>query len=205
MAADPDGFALYPGHLDRAAQQSLLAAIRAVVAEAPFYTPAMPRTGKPLSVAMTNAGSLGWLTDKARGYRYEPCHPETGRPWPPIPGMLMALWAELAPAAPLPEACLINWYGPAARMGLHRDADEDDFSAPVISVSLGCDAWFRIGGKARSDPTRRVLLRSGDVAVLGGAARLAFHGIDRIVPATSGLLDEPGRINLTLRRVTKTD
>lgn len=202
MADDAGGFRHLAGYYDRAGQERLLAAVRGVIAEAPFYTPTMPRWGTPLSVAMTNCGALGWLTDKSKGYRYEARHPATDNPWPPIPDLLLDLWHDLAPAAAAPEACLVNWYCPKARMGMHRDADEKDFAAPVISVSLGDDAWFRIGGADRRDASERILLRSGDVAVLGGAARLAYHGIDRILPGTSDLLGEPGRINLTLRRVS---
>ncbi len=152
---------------------------------------------------MTNCGALGWVTDKEGGYRYQPFHPVTMQPWPPIPGMLLSLWREVA-AHPLPpEACLVNFYDAAARMGLHQDRDETDFSAPVVSVSLGDDCLFRIGGTRRRDPTVSIRLRSGDLVVLGGEGRLAFHGVDRIYPSTSALLKQGGRINLTLRRVTR--
>ncbi|HEX2652920.1 MAG TPA: alpha-ketoglutarate-dependent dioxygenase AlkB [Xanthobacteraceae bacterium] len=195
------GLRLIPEYLDRAGQQSLLGAIRGVIEEAPLYTPSMPRSAKPLSVRMTNCGSLGWVSDIS-GYRYQPVHPETGRPWPPMPAIVLEAWHKLADCAAPPEACLINFYGPAARMGLHQDRDEQDFSAPVVSLSLGDTCLFRIGGTARSDPTRSFRLASGDAVVLGGVARLAFHGVDRILPGTSTLLEEGGRINLTLRRVT---
>lgn len=191
-----------PDYLDAEAQAALLAELRAIVADAPLYTPTMPRTGKPLSVRMTNCGSLGWLTDKSGGYRYQPHHPATGKPWPAIPDSLLVLWSDVAPSAPPPEACLINFYAEGTKMGLHVDKDEKTFDAPVVSVSLGDDAWFRIGGPSRKDKTERVLLRSGDVFVMGGAARQAHHGIDRILPGTSMLLKDGGRINLTLRRVT---
>ena len=197
------GLKIVPGYLDRAAQDALLAAIREAIAQAPLYTPRMPRTGKPMSVRMTNCGTLGWMTDE-RGYRYQPTHPETGLPWPPIPAILLDAWAALAGYPHPPEACLVNVYGPQARMGLHQDRDEQDFAAPVLSLSLGDTGLFRIGGLKRNDPTRTVRLASGDAVVLGGEARLAFHGIDRILPGTSTLLlPEGGRINLTLRRVTK--
>ena len=169
---------------------------------APLFTPRMPRTGKPFSVRMTNSGPLGWVSD-VEGYRYQPNHPETGRRWPPLPSLARAAWAELAPDCPPPEACLVNVYGPAARMGLHQDRDEADLSAPVVSLSLGDDALFRIGGSTRNAPTRSFRLRSGDAMSLGGPARLAFHGVDRIIGGSSTLLAEGGRINLTLRRVTK--
>ncbi len=196
------GVTLTPGYLDRAAQAELLAAVRAVIAAAPLYTPRMPRSGQPLSVRMTNCGALGWVTDEARGYRYQAAHPETGKPWPPIPDMLLKAWRDLGGYALPPEACLINFYAADARMGLHQDKDEQDFSAPVVSLSLGDTALFRVGGLKRSDSTTSVRLASGDAVVLGSAGRLAFHGVDRILPGTSTLLPEGGRINLTLRRVT---
>lgn len=196
------GLKIVPGYLDRTAQDALLAAIHAAIAQAPLYTPRMPRTGKPMSVRMTNCGALGWMTDE-RGYRYQPTHPETGLPWPPIPAILLDAWAALAGYPHPPEACLVNVYGPQARMGLHQDRDEQDFAAPVLSLSLGDTGLFRIGGLKRNDPTRTVRLASGDAVVLGGESRLAFHGIDRILPGTSTLLPQGGRINLTLRRVTK--
>jgi alkylated DNA repair protein (DNA oxidative demethylase) len=196
------GFRLVPGRFDRAAQEELRDQIRAVVAEAPLYRPAMPRTGKPFSVRMTNCGVLGWVSD-ASGYRYQATHPVTGRPWPAIPARLLALWDELAGYPHPPEACLVNFYEPDARMGLHQDRDEAEFDAPVLSVSLGDTCLFRVGGRDRRDPTRSVRLGSGDVVLLGGEARLAFHGVDRIYPGTSTLLAQGGRINLTLRRVSR--
>lgn len=198
----PGGVGHSPEYFDRTAQEELVADIRAVVQEAPLYQPAMPRTGKPLSVQMTNCGPLGWVTDKDHGYRYQPHHPVTGKPWPPIPASLLSLWSELAPDAPPPEACLVNFYDASAKMGLHQDKDEQNFDAPVISVSLGDSCLFRIGGHERSAPTRSIKLHSGDVIVLGGEGRLAFHGVDRIYPGTSTLLKNGGRINLTLRRVS---
>jgi len=193
----------YPQALDARAQAALLGAIRQIIAEARLYTPTMPRSGKPMSVKMTNAGPLGWVTDKERGYRYQATHPETGKPWRAIPKMLLDLWRELADYPHPPEACLINYYAGAAKMGLHQDRDEEDFTAPVLSVSLGDTGVFRVGGKTRKSPTQKFELKSGDVFVLGGAERLSYHGIDRILPGTSDLLEEGGRFNLTLRRVTK--
>ena len=195
------GLRYFPDHFDRPAQEALVAAIRQVVAEAPLFVPRMPRTGKPMSVRMTNCGPLGWVTDKAGGYRYQPAHPETGRPWPAIPDALLALWNEVSGFEKPPEACLVNFYDPDARMGLHQDRDETDFAAPVVSVSLGDQCLFRVGGVSRSDPTRSFRLSSGDVFVFGGESRLIFHGVDRIYPGTSTLLKNGGRINLTLRRV----
>jgi alkylated DNA repair protein (DNA oxidative demethylase) len=196
------GFSYHAAHLGRARQERLVRAIHAIVAEAPFYVPLMPGSGKPLSVRMTNCGRLGWMTDKAGGYRYQATHPETCRPWPPIPEDLLVLWQELSCYPAPPEACLINCYSGASRLGSHRDADEAATAAPVVSVSLGDDATFHIGGLKRSDPKQRIRLSSGDVVVLGGASRLAYHGVDRIFAGTSDLLPEGGRINLTLRRVT---
>jgi DNA oxidative demethylase len=202
MNSFPTGVRLYPGHLDRDAQMDVLAAIRAVLDVAPLFTPRMPKSGRPFSVRMSNCGPLGWVSDE-NGYRYQASHPQTGAPWPPIPAALLRLWEQLAGFPAPPEACLINAYGPQAKMGLHQDRDETEFDAPVVSISLGDTCLFRIGGCQRSDPTRSVRLSSGDVVVLGGASRLAFHGVDRIFPGTSRLLPEAGRINLTLRRVTR--
>ncbi|SCZ35187.1 alkylated DNA repair protein (DNA oxidative demethylase) [Afifella marina DSM 2698] len=199
-----DGFKLAPGFLDRSAQEQLVEELRALLQEAPFYTPVMPRSGKPFSVRMTNCGKLGWVSDRA-GYRYQPTHPETGRPWPPIPEVVLAAWTQLGGYSKPPEACLINFYASGTRMGLHQDRDEEDLAAPVVSLSLGDEAVFRIGGESRKDPTRSLRLKSGDALVLGGKARLAFHGVDRIIAGTSTLLPKGGRINLTLRRVTKED
>ena len=193
----------FPQNLDRAAQRALLADLRRIIAEAPLFTPTMPRSGKKMSVRMTNCGPLGWVTDQERGYRYQATHPETGKPWPPIPRMLLDLWNEVGGYAAPPEACLVNYYAGEAKMGLHQDKDEEDFSAPVLSVSLGDTGIFRVGGTSRKDPTVKYELKSGDVVVLGGEDRLAYHGIDRILPGTSDLLAEGGRFNLTLRRVTR--
>jgi len=202
MTSGPDGLEFYPDYLDRADQQDLLAAIREVFAAAPLFVSRMPKSGRPMSVRMSNCGPLGWLSDE-RGYRYAPAHPQTGRPWPPIPGLLIAIWNDIARYPHPPEACLINFYGPAAKMGLHQDRDEADFTAPVVSLSLGDSCLFRVGGARRGDPTSSFRLNSGDAVVLGGPARLAFHGVDRIYPGTSTLLAEGGRVNLTMRRVTR--
>ena len=197
----PNGIRHLPGYLDRPAQEGLVETIRAVVAEAPLYTPVMPGTGKEMSVRMTNCGSLGWVTDKQRGYRYQPTHPVTGRPWPAMPPQLLDLWNDIAGYEKPPEACLVNFYSDDARMGLHQDRDEQDLNAPVLSISLGNTCLFRVGGLSRNDRTLSFKLASGDIVVLGGEGRLCFHGVDRINPATSTLLKNGGRINLTLRRV----
>jgi alkylated DNA repair protein (DNA oxidative demethylase) len=196
------GVTHWPGRLDRAAQEALRDTLREVAKAAPFFTPVMPRTGKPFSVRMTNCGPLGWVSDR-QGYRYQPTHPETGAPWPAMPPVLIDLWRGHAGYPHLPEACLVNWYETSAKMGLHQDRDEEDFDAPVLSVSLGDTALFRVGGVERGGKTRSVRLASGDVLTFGGPARLAFHGVDRVMAGTSTLLPQGGRINLTLRRVTK--
>jgi alkylated DNA repair protein (DNA oxidative demethylase) len=203
-ATDFTGLRVFPGYLDRAAQTALLIALREIFAEAPLFTPRMPKSGRPFTVRMSNCGPLGWVSDE-KGYRYEPKHPVTQRPWPAMPEALLAAWNKLAGYAAPPEACLINFYGPAAKMGLHQDRDEATFDAPVLSLSLGDSCVFRIGGSKRNDPTRSFRLSSGDALLLGGECRLAFHGVDRIEPGTSTLLSEGGRINLTLRRVTRPD
>lgn len=196
------GLAVHPTYLDRAAQERLRDELAEVLREAPPFRPTMPRTGRPFSVEMSNCGPLGWVSD-VRGYRYQATHPDTLRPWPSMPDVLREVWSALGGYPHPAEACLINLYDGAARMGLHQDRDEQVFDAPVVSVSLGDSCLFRVGGTTRSAPTRSFKLHSGDVLVLGGPARLAFHGVDRVLPGTSTLLPAGGRINLTLRRVTR--
>jgi DNA oxidative demethylase len=198
----PSGLRLHPGYLSETQQQALAEELRRLVADAPFFTPIMPRTGRPFSVRMTNLGPLGWVSDRA-GYRYQATHPETGKPWPAMPDIVLDIWRGVSDHRELPEACLVNYYREGAKMGLHRDEDEEDFSAPVVSISLGDTAVFRIGGTERGGRTEKLKLSSGDVLVMGGAARLCYHGIDRILTGSSALLKDGDRINLTLRRVTK--
>ena len=203
----PAGFRLLPGYFDRSAQQDLLDAVIAATGRTPFWRPSMPRTGAPLSVKMTNFGPLGWVTDKDKGYRYEQAHPETGAPWSPMPDALLTLWDEVSDYPSAPEACLVNWYAPESKMGMHIDWDEEATDAAVVSISLGDKARFRLGGPQRGGKTASMVLSSGDVVVLGGEARRCYHGVDRIYPGTSTLLNERdfpggGRINLTLRRVS---
>jgi alkylated DNA repair protein (DNA oxidative demethylase) len=202
MQVLPRGVRHIPSCLDPETQEALVDDVRKVVQAAPLYVPTMPRSGRPMSVRMTNCGSLGWVTDQERGYRYQPTHPVTGEPWPPIPMRLLDLWNTVSGYPHPPEACLVNFYAQEAKMGLHQDRDEQDFSAPVVSVSLGDSCLFRVGGASRENRTLSFKLKSGDVVVLGGEGRLAFHGVDRIYPATSALLKNGGRINLTLRRVS---
>jgi DNA oxidative demethylase len=191
-----------PQFLDRAVQEQLVEVLRLAVETAPLFTPVMPKTGKPFSVRMTNLGSLGWVSDK-QGYRYQPTHPDTGVAWPPMPASILDVWAKVSDYPHPPEACLVNYYVEGAKMGLHQDRDEEDFAAPVVSISLGDTALFRIGGTTRGGKTQSLKLSSGDVLVMDGESRLAFHGIDRVMTGTSTLLKSGGRINLTMRRVTK--
>jgi alkylated DNA repair protein (DNA oxidative demethylase) len=193
------GVALWRERLGPRDQRTLLTDVMERLAAAPLYRPVMPGSGKAFSVEESNFGPLGWMADKA-GYRYQLHHPVTAKPWPDIPPALLALWQEINRLPP-PECCLVNLYRPGAKMGLHQDRDEKDTEAPVIGVSLGDEALFRIGGTRRGGRTASVALKSGDVIAFGGPARLAYHGIDRIRPGTSSLVPGGGRLSLTLRRV----
>jgi alkylated DNA repair protein (DNA oxidative demethylase) len=199
-----EGFRFLSEYFPPPAQKALVAEVLAILETNPLYTGTMPRTGKPMSVRMTNLGPLGWVSD-ITGYRYQPTHPFTDKPWAPIPQTLLDLWNVVSDYPAPPQACLVNWYGADSRLGLHIDADETAKDAPVVSVSLGSRALFRLGGLERSDPTRSMRLASGDVVVLGGKSRRAYHGVDRIYPQSSTLVPGGGRINLTLRRVTFPD
>lgn len=199
LAVAPDVF-LWRTYFTRREQTALLGGILTRTEAAPFYRPVMPGSGKPFSVMETNFGSLGWIADK-NGYRYTPHHPATGTPWPDIPERLLNLWSQLGAYSQPPECCLVNLYRGPARMGLHQDKNETALGAAVVSVSLGDDAVFRIGGSSRHAPTKSLILHSGDVLTFGGVARLAFHGIDRVRQGSSQLIPGSGRINLTLRRV----
>jgi DNA oxidative demethylase len=196
-----EGFALYPGLLDRQAQIALLEAVLTAQTQAPFYRPTMPRNGTPFSVQMTNMGPLGWVSDKDGGYRYQATHPITGLPWPDIPLALLDIWNQVSGYDRLPQACLVNLYRDGAKMGLHVDASEEAKDAPVVSVSLGDTAIFRLGGPQRGGKTTSFRLSSGDVIVLGGASRHFYHGIDRVLGGSSTLIEDGGRINLTMRVV----
>lgn len=190
------GARVYPGFLDRAAQEALVHRLRDVAAAAPFFHPVTSR-GQKMSVRMTSAGRLGWVSDR-KGYRYEPRHP-TGADWPAIPQAVLDIWSAVSGTTLLPDTCLINFYGEGARMGMHQDADEADLRQPVVSISLGDDALFRLGNTHRGGKTESLWLHSGDVVVLGEAARMLYHGIDRIRFGSSNLLENNGRLNLTLR------
>ena len=191
-----------PGFLPKESQAVLLREIRQVLVQAPLFAPTMPRTGQPFGVIMSNCGPLGWVSDAAGGYRYQPAHPVTEQAWPDMPAVLLKVWRDVTKYHVPPEACLINYYRPGAKMGSHVDRDEADKRAPVLSISLGDTAVFHVGGTTRTSPKERVQLASGDVLVLEGPSRFAYHGIDRVIAGSSALLAEGGRINLTLRRVT---
>ena len=197
-----EGFRFLPEYFPPAAQKALVAEILAILEANPLYRGAMPRSGAPLSSRDTNLGPLGWVSD-IKVYRYQPTHPVTGKPWPPMPPRVTDLWQTYSACPFEPEACLINFYSEDAKMGLHQDRDEAEFSAPVLSISLGDACLFRVGGTRREERTVSFRLESGDIVLIGGENRLAFHGVDRIYPATSALLKNGGRINLTLRRVSK--
>lgn len=194
----PEGFALHPAALSRDTQAALVAEVLSLAQTAPFYRAKVPG-GRSMSVLNANLGPLGWVADQT-GYRYQPHHPVTGQPWPAMPESLVALWRSYAGADVDPDACLVNLYRDGARMGLHRDLDEANRKAPVLSISLGDTALFRLGGLARGDPTRSMRLASGDICVLAGEARMAFHGVDRTIEGSSTLIPGGGRLNLTLRR-----
>ncbi len=192
------GFQVFRDFLDAAAQAAMLKDVRAIAAAAPLFSPMTPY-GRPMSVRMTSAGRYGWFSDRS-GYRYERLHP-SGVAWPPIPASVLAVWDAVTGLDRRPECCLLNFYGEGARMGLHQDRDEADFTFPIVSISLGDDALFRIGNRTRGGRTESIWLASGDVVVFGGDARLTYHGVDRIRQGSSGLLNDGGRINLTLRVV----
>ena len=192
------GISVFKEFLPSSDQLRLVKELREVAAQAPVFSP-KTKSGKPMSVRLTAAGDFGWFSDQ-RGYRYVEHHP-SGVNWPAIPDSIMAIWRAVAGAAPDSECCLINFYGEGARMGLHQDRDEANFDWPVVSISLGDDALFRVGGTERGGKTESIWLQSGDVAVMGGPARLNYHGIDRIKFGSSSLLKEGGRLNITLRVV----
>jgi alkylated DNA repair protein (DNA oxidative demethylase) len=196
------GLRFHPGLVDVEKQRELIDELQRVAKQAPLFTPRMPKSDKPFSVRMTNCGPLGWVSDKM-GYRYQAFHPSTLLPWPPMPEIVLDVWRAVSEYPHLPEACLVNYYEKSAKMGLHQDKDENNFDAPVVSISLGDTCIFRVGGVSRSDSTKSFRLSSGDVVTFGGASRMIFHGVDRVIPNTSSLLKNGGRINLTLRRVTK--
>jgi len=181
--------------------EKILAALRNVVTSAPFRHMVTPG-GFTMSVAMTNCGAAGWVTDRT-GYRYDPCDPDSGQPWPAMPDAFRHLAATAAAAAGFPDfapdACLINRYQPGARLTLHQDRNERDMGAPIVSVSLGLPATFQFGGLKRNDPVRRIALQHGDVVVWGGPSRMRYHGV---LPLQDGEHPALGRarVNLTFRK-----
>lgn len=192
------GFEVHPGFIDRATQEALVADIREVARCAPLFSPMTPY-GKPMRVRMTSAGKYGWFSDR-KGYRYERQHP-SGKAWPEVPERVLAIWRSLVSEVRMPDCCLVNFYDEGAKMGMHQDRDEADFDWPVLSVSLGDEGLFRMGNATRGGKTESVWLSSGDVVVMGGEARLLYHGLDRIKGGSSKLLPQGGRINLTMRVV----
>ena len=196
-----EGFTFHPNLLDRIAQVTLLEAVMTAQTRAPFYRPTMPRTGTPFSVQMTNFGPLGWVSDRDGGYCYQATHPVMGKPWPDMPPALLDIWNRISNYPCPPQACLVNLYRDGAKMGMHVDADEQNLNAPVVSISLGDTAIFRLGGPQRGGKTSSFRLASGDVMVLGAASRHFYHGIDRVLAGSSTLVDGGGRINLTMRVV----
>lgn len=191
-------FLVFQEFLDRDAQEALVADVRAIAKAAPMVSPITPG-GRKMSVQMTSGGALGWVTDRS-GYRYQSQHP-SGSDWPAIPASVLKIWDEVSGVTRAPDCCLVNFYGEGAKMGMHQDKDEGNFDWPVVSVSLGDDAQFRMGSVSRGGATESIWLKSGDVVVMGGAARLAYHGVDKIRFGSSTLLPKGGRINLTLRAV----
>lgn len=193
------GVEIRKDYLDSESQSALVDCLRPLLRASPLFAPTVPRGGK-MSVRMTSAGRFGWYSDE-RGYRYCEQHPN-GSPWPDIPGRVLDIWQDVTGLSRVPDCCLVNFYGEGARMGLHQDRDEADFSYPVVSISLGDDALFRLGNLKRGGKTESIWLNSGDVVVLGGPSRLIYHGVDRIRFGSSRLLPGGGRVNLTLRVVT---
>lgn len=196
MKLEVKGFDIHCGFLDIAAQRGILEAVRGVVKQAPLSRYSIAR-GKQMSVRMTAVGQYGWVADPA-GYRYDERHPD-GQAWPAIPAPILAVWDALTGLEQQPDSCLINFYDADARMGMHCDDTEADAQWPVVSISLGDEGLFRMGNLTRGGKTQSHWLRSGDVVVMGGAARLAYHGVDRIRAGSSTLLPKGGRLNLTLR------
>ncbi len=205
----PDGFHFLPAYLSALSQVATLDDVKGILEEAPLFVQRMPKSGAALSVRMSNAGDFGWVTDKEHGYRYQNTHPITGRHWPPIPERLRTLWTKVTGEASQANLCLINYYDAEARLGLHQDKGEFSTQAPVVSISLGDEAEFVVGGMTRKTPTQSFRLRSGDIVWFGGPGRMVYHGVARTFPGTSSLLREHGfdggRINVTLRRIDEGD
>lgn len=198
----PEGFFLRPKQLDLALQTTFLALICEIEIAAPL-TKVRTKNGGTTSAAMTNCGAAGWWSDAA-GYRYETINPTTQKPWPVLPAVFLQAVEMAVRGTPwpafVPDACLINFYGDGAKMGLHQDRDEKDFAQPIVTMCLGDDADFLVGGPKRADKTTAIIVRSGDVMIMGGDSRLYFHGVRKIYPGTSPLPDINGRYSLTFRK-----
>jgi alkylated DNA repair protein (DNA oxidative demethylase) len=192
------GFQVFKGLINSTEQKQMIQNLREIAASAPMFSPLTP-AGRKMSVQMTSAGRYGWYSD-ASGYRYVDRHP-SGSAWPEIPQPVLNLWRHLVSKDRDPDCCLVNYYDDRAKMGMHQDNDEADFSWPVLSISLGDDALFRVGSVQRGGKTESIWLNSGDAVLMGGDSRLAYHGVDRIKHGSSTLLEKGGRINLTLRVV----
>lgn len=204
-SALPPGAHHWPGGLSLCKQSQILDDIQKVLSAAPAFRPRL-RNGVPMINTLTNCGALGWLSDE-KGYRYEPCHPKTGKAWPPIPDSVLTIARMAAEEIGVrgfePDACLVNVYARGGKLNLHRDEDEADKRWPIISLSFGSDAIFVLGGPKRADPVQTISLHSGDVLALHGPSRMRFHGVRRLEgssPIAHPVLPEGGRINLTLRR-----
>jgi len=199
-----NGFFHFKSKLSLKQQQEILEAVRTVVREAPLFIPTMPHRGTSFGYRMSNCGQLGWVSDRS-GYRYQVHHPATRKLFPAIPELIRELAITLADEAGWsdfrPETCLINFYQKGESLGLHQDNTEQNLKAPIISISLGDAGVFLLGGKQRIDPTKKYILQSGDCLVMAGKSRLYFHGFAGILPNTSSLLKNGGRINLTIRQI----
>lgn len=191
------GLDYFPNYLSDQQIEILLQDIECALQQAPLFKPTMPKTGKEFSVKMSNMGKMGWVSDQTAGYRYQSYHPTTKKPWPKISDNILDIWHDITNLKTLPDCCLINDYNMNAKMGLHVDNDEEDFSYPVLSISIGNSALFRFGGTKRSDKTKSIKLHHGDVLMMSQESRLIYHGIDKIYPSHRF----NNRINLTLRKI----
>lgn len=192
-----DGIDYFPNYVGNNVINSILKRIDDIQDKTPFFKPVMPNSNKEFSVKITNFGKYGWVSDKKNGYHYRQDHPISKQRWTPIPEEILDIWHALSKKDLEPDCCLVNHYNLKAKMGLHIDNDEKDFSYPVLSISIGASALFRIGGLKRSDKTKSLKLHHGDVLIMSGKSRLIYHGIDKIYPNSQ--FDY--RINLTLRKI----
>jgi alkylated DNA repair protein (DNA oxidative demethylase) len=191
------GLDYFPNYLSIKEIDLLNEEINLAIKQAPFFVPTMPKTAKKFSVKITNMGNLGWVSDRVSGYRYQDYHPVNYKKWPKISDNIINIWQTLTNLKERPDCCLINHYDKNAKMGLHVDNDENDFSYPVLSISLGNSALFRFGGLKRNDKTKSFKLNNGDALMMHGPARLIYHGIDKVYASNNF----NHRINLTLRKI----